>query len=381
MLTKEGCRQRIGQLLERTRGECGALIIADPRHIGYLSGFFSNPATINLRSQSFLLIGADGRSTLITDNWQAQAARNAHADAVEVFDWYTEEWPARERRSLAVQTLSRCLRQSSPVPPVIGVERNMFMVEARDLLAGEYPGLELQDVWGHLVEMRRCKYPDEVESMRRSLRACEAGYAAARLAVEPGVTELDVYSSAYRAALLNAGEPISAVGDFISGVARTAAAAGPPTRRVMQAGELMIVDFFILLDGYRADLCNTFAVGRQPDQEQQRRFAVLEQALRAGEEKLRPGTTTREIYQAVRGVIADAGLGAGFFGHVGHGLGLDHPEAPFIVPDSDERLQSGNVITVEPGFYLKDWGGMRIEDDYLITADGFERLSHHVKGL
>jgi Xaa-Pro dipeptidase len=381
MLTKQACQERIGQLLERTRGGCGAIIIADPRHIGYLSGFFTNLATINLRSQSFLMIEPDGRSTLITDNWQAEAARASHVDAVEVFDWYIEEWPARERRALAVQSLSRCLRQTPFVPRVIGIERNTFMVEASDKLSAEYPGLELRDVWDDLVEMRRCKYPDEVESVKLALKACEAGYAAVRQSIEPGLTELDIYSIAYRAALLNAGEPISAVGDFISVVARTAAAAGPPTRRVMQSGELMIMDFFVLLNGYRVDLCNTFAVGRRPDQEQQRRFAVLEKALRAAEEKLHPGTTTREIYQTVGAVIAEGGLGEGFWGHVGHGLGLDHPEAPFIVRESDELLQPGNVIAVEPGFYLKDWGGMRIEDDYLITGDGFERLSHHVKGL
>lgn len=381
MLTQAGCRERVGGLLERLRGECQALVLADPRHVGYLSGFFTNPATINLHSQSFLVVEPDGRTTLITDNWQAGTAREAHADAVEIYEWYNEMAPAQERYRLAAQTLLQCLRRLNLAAPSFGVERSALATGAAEGIATEYPDAGLKDIWDVLVEMRQRKLPDEVDCMRRAIGACEAGYAAVRRELRPEMTEFDLYSVAYAAALREAGEPITAVGDFISGPERTAAAAGPPTERVMRAGELLIMDFFILVGGYRADLCNTYAVGGRPSDEQQQRFAVLEKALTAAEERLRPGTPTLEIYRTAEATIASAGLAEGFWGHVGHGLGMDHPEAPFIVRHSDERLQAGNVITVEPGFYLKGWGGMRIEDNYLITADGYERLSHHVKGL
>jgi Xaa-Pro aminopeptidase len=381
VLTKAGCRQRIGQMLERLQGECGAIVIADPRHIGYLAGFFTNPATINLHSQSFLLVEPDGRSTLITDNWQADAARSSHADCVEIFNWYNEERPAHERRQLALQTLLQHLQQIKLAPRMIGIERDVLAVEASERIKEVYPGVTFRNLWDDLIEIRKRKLPDEVVCIRHVIRACEAGYASVRRELRPGMTELDVYSIAYSAALLETGEPISAVGDFISGPERTAAAAGPPTRRVMLAGELLIMDFFMLVGGYRADLCNTFVVGVSPTDEQRRRFSVLEAALRAAEETFRPGTKTLEIYQAIVGVMAGEGMSEGFWTHAGHGLGLDHPEAPFIVRHSDEILQEGNVIAVEPGFYLKGWGGMRIEDNYLITGNGFERLSHHVKGF
>jgi len=263
----------------------------------------------------------------------------------------------------------------------VGIETNALVAEAIEAIRDEYPGVTFRDVWDDLIEMRQRKHPDEVDCIRRAVRACEAGYAAVRRELRAGMTEFEAYSIAYQSALSEAGEPISAVGDFISGVERTAMAVGPPTGRTMQAGELFLMDFFLLTGGYQADLCNTFSIGGQPTEGQQWHFALLEKALAAAEEKLWPGTSTLEIYRAVEEVIAGEGLADGFWGHVGHGLGLDHPEPPFLVRHSDERLTAGNVIAVEPSLYLKDWGGMRIEDNYLITASGFERLSRHVKGL
>jgi len=381
MLTKAGCQERVGQLLERLKGRCQAVILADPRHIGYLSGFFMNPATLNVHGQSFLVVEPEGRTTLITDNWQAEAAHTSHADSVEIFDWYDEENPAGERRRLAVHALFGYLQRTNLKPQRIGIEMNALVVEVVEKLRGQYPGITFVDVWDNLIEMRRRKYADEVDCVRRAIRACEAGFAAIRRELRPGMTEFDVYSLAHRAALLEAGEPITAVGDFVSGAERTAVGGGFPTRRVVQPGELFIMDFGVGTGGYAADMCNTFVVGGQPTDEQRRRLAVLEQALAAAEEGLRPGARALEVYQAVVNVLAGEGLAEAFWGHGGHGLGLDSPEAPFIVRRSEETLEPGNVIAIEPGIYLKGWGGMRIEDDYLITVNGYERLSHHVKGL
>jgi Xaa-Pro aminopeptidase len=371
----------VGELLHRLKGECKIVVLADPRHIGYISGFFTNPATLSLRSQSFLVIEPGEQTTLITDTAQAEAARLAHANSVETFVWYDETAPRRENHRLASQTLLNVIHRLHLSSRSIGVELGALPSEASEALRREYPDVCFRDVWDHLLDMRLCKWPDEVECAKRAIRACEAGYAAVRHDFSPGMTEMDLYATAFAAALREAGEPIVAGGDFISGPDRTADAAGPPTRRVIRACEPIIMDFFIFLGGYRADLCNTFVAGGQPSPVQQRRFEVLEDALAAAEELLRPGTLTLDIYQAVERVIAEAGLVEGFWGHVGHGLGLDHPEAPFIVRHSRERLQAGNLITIEPGVYLHGWGGMRIEDNYLITTDGFERLSHHVKGL
>jgi Xaa-Pro dipeptidase len=103
--------------------------------------------------------------------------------------------------------------------------------------------------------------------------------------------------------------------------------------------------------------------------------------MAAGERELRAGAACLTVYQAVRGVFEKAGVAEHFPHHAGHGLGLSHPENPYLVRNADETLLAGDVITLEPGLYIPGQGGIRIEHDYLITEKGFERLSNHVISL
>jgi len=131
------------------------------------------------------------------------------------------------------------------------------------------------------------------------------------------------------------------------------------------------------VSGYRADFANTIAVGAEPSQLQSTLFEGCLAALAAGETMLRPGTPAREVDAAVRRAFAARGLDGNFPSHSGHGIGLSHPEPPFIVPESDDVIMAGDVITLEPGQYGPPFGGMRIERNYHITASGFETLTHH----
>jgi Xaa-Pro aminopeptidase len=139
----------------------------------------------------------------------------------------------------------------------------------------------------------------------------------------------------------------------------------------------VILDFSVVVGGYRGDFTNTFAVGAPPTARQRTLFAACLGALQAGEAVLKPGTTGRAVEAAVRGHFAALGLGHAFTSHAGHGIGLGHPEPPYFVPESDEVLQEGDVVAIEPGLYIVGEGGMRYEHNYRITAGGFETLSHH----
>lgn len=169
------------------------------------------------------------------------------------------------------------------------------------------------------------------------------------------------------------------LGDFAAGK-RTESGGGPPTANVLRTGDLMILDIFPVIGGYRADITNTLCVG-PPTHSQQQHMLALQAAMLAAEGELRPGVAGAQVYAACRASLVAAGLGDAFPHHAGHGLGLGHPEAPFLVAHSTDTLQAGNVVTLEPGAYIKGWGGARIEHNYLITAGGFERLSHHQIGF
>jgi Xaa-Pro aminopeptidase len=224
--------------------------------------------------------------------------------------------------------------------------------------------------------MRRQKDPDEIEALRPCMRATEAGHAWARQHVAPGMSELDVYCGINTACIQQARQAVIVYGDFAvsPGPERRG---GPPTDKIIAAGDMLILDFSVVIGGYRSDFTNTLVVGRPPTTEQQRLCDLCLQAMRAGEQELRAGAACQTVYDSVRGVFERAGVAEHFPHHAGHGLGLSHPEAPYIVRQSDETLQAGDVVTLEPGLYVPDVGGIRIEHNYLITATGFERLSQH----
>jgi Xaa-Pro dipeptidase len=144
---------------------------------------------------------------------------------------------------------------------------------------------------------------------------------------------------------------------------------------------MMIFDVSVVIGGYRSDFTNTLVVCKKPTADQQRLCDSCLQAMASGEKELRAGAACLTVYQAVRGAFEKAGMADSFPHHAGHGLGLTHPEAPFIVRHANETLLAGDIVTLEPGLYVEGVGGIRIENNYLITGSGHERLSNHVISL
>jgi Xaa-Pro aminopeptidase len=239
---------------------------------------------------------------------------------------------------------------------------------------------ELVDIGGLIAGLRETKDPDELAAIRLSLRAAEAAHSVSRKLLSPGIREIDYYSAIVEHATRAVERPFLMLCDLVSGE-RSTAGGGPPSTRTMNEGELAILDFFPVVEGYRADITNTLCVGGRPTAAQLDAFALTQAALRAGEGLLRPGTPVAEVFAAMDAEIRRGGEGRSLTHHAGHAIGLGHPESPHIVPRSDRTLTSGMVITLEPGVYEAETGGIRIEHNYLIKADGYERLSAHELGL
>ena len=147
-----------------------------------------------------------------------------------------------------------------------------------------------------------------------------------------------------------------------------------PSERPIQPGETIVVDCGVTVGGYAADITRTFAVG-ELEPEMARVYDVVRAANEAGREAVRPGIPAEQVDQAARAVIKDAGYGEYFFHRTGHGLGLETHEPPYIVAGNQRLLEPGMTFTVEPGIYLPGRGGVRIEDDVVVTADGGESLT------
>lgn len=358
MITTEGCRNRRTRFLDRLR-PTGPVVFADVFHLRYFANFYVEAMSLGADFGGFLVLHPDGRTQLFHDNRVPKTVEAAHVDERTPIHWYDGQSPGVGPRGMilraALEAVGGRIHDSlgDPLAPQI------FAISA---------------------DLRRRKDPDEVEQLKLCMRATDAGHAWARANVKTGMTELEIYAGIASAVYASVGHWAVVYGDFTVSPG-SPKRGGPPTPHVLTAGETLILDYSVILQGYRSDFTNTLVVGGKPTPEQRNLLDLCLKAMAAGERELKAGAACQTVYDAVRGAFEAAGVADKFPHHAGHGLGLAHPEAPFLVRHSTESLQEGDVITLEPGLYIDGIGGVRIEHDYLITATGYERLSNHTIGL
>lgn len=368
LLTAEGCQQRRDRLWSRMSDDVEWMLVADPRHVCYLSGFWVNPLSFSNGERSLLLLRRDGSSTLFADNFTRRTAVVDPCVSDEVIHaWYDHKHSVENRDDALLKAFE---------------DTKTALANSRGAVEGEAVPLTLLPMGagdidlGHTIrELRRSKHDDELELLRRCMRAGDAGHARALEVIRPGMTEFELYREVQAAAQEAAGCPALVYGDFRANNATAPKAGGIPTDYALQEGDLFILDYSVVIQGYRSDFTNTLAVG-EPTSDQQRLFDTCLRALEVAQSTLDTGTKAAEVYEAASAVLDEGGFGP-LAHHAGHGLGLGHPEAPVFGPESTDVLMTGDVVTIEPGAYVPGIGGVRVEHNYVITESGSERLSNH----
>jgi Xaa-Pro aminopeptidase len=375
MLTEEGCRARRLRLWNQAPADVEWTVITEPRHLTYFANFSPSPFVFNSQgAAAALILGRNGTAILIADNVQEPFLEPAFATEKLAPLWYRCVESAGHRTELLVgavlERLQICGGDS------FGYEASACPAGLADGLRAVHPGVRLINLDSAIRNLRRTKEIDEVKAIRWSLAAATAALVAAMTELRPGMTEFDAYRTVQRVAGEAAGAHVLIYGDFVSGP-RCEKGGGPPSSRAIEAGDLVLLDFSVVLDGYRGDFCNTFVCGGRALSRQRELYDACVAAMQAGEQTLGPGVPCRDVHEAVRHSFAERRLAEYFPHHAGHGVGLGHPEAPFIVPESSETLAAGDVVTLEPGLYLPGVAGMRYERNYLITPNSYESLSDH----
>jgi Xaa-Pro aminopeptidase len=385
MLTEAGCSERRRNLWEQLPEEIEWVLIGDPRHVQYLSNFRVNPISFSADQRPLLLVMRDGRTVLLADNFtKRSAAQPVFVTDEVIIPWYTHRKSVTNRDHALLQALGEAERfwkgRTGLIEPE-GISEMAAAAVAEDA-AWQFAvddDAEPSTLGEVLRGLRRVKLPDEVDLLKLCMRACEAGHRRAFEVIAPGVSELDVYLEVQRAAQAASGTPCIVYGDFRATHAKLHKAGGLPTGYRLQEGDLFILDYSVVIHGYRSDFTNTISVG-EPSPAVVAQYEACRDALAAAASLLKPGVACRDLWAAASSVLEQRGFGT-LAHHAGHGLGMEHPEPPILVSESTDSLVEGDVITLEPGCYIEGQGGMRFEHNYRITGSGAEQLSQHSIGL
>ncbi len=318
-----------------------------------------------------LFIPADDDPAIIIPNLEAMKARDAGIPEDRIFDWTDDEgYTGAFQQACAYLELADYL---------LGVEALHMRVLELELLKRYAPGLQTAHAEPIMMALRLVKDDAELAAMERAIDVAQKAMDRLLPNIKIGMTEKQVAAMLTRL-LLEGGADSIAFGPIVSTGPNGASPHAVPTDRALQAGDLLVIDWGCFVDGYPSDITRTFAVG-DIEPEFKRIYNAVKMSNEQGKLAAGPGTTGQDVDHAARDVIEEAGYGDYFIHRTGHGLGLEVHEPPFMMEGNDKPLAAGNVFTVEPGIYLPGRGGVRIEDDVVITENGHRSLTTYPREL
>lgn len=351
------CRGRQRRLIEVMHGrEIDLAVVTQIEHVQWLAGprfgWVYSPAAA---------LSADGLLTLVCPNKTVDIAA---ADEMVTYEAQWHSTLRNDQRKASAAALHDVL-VGKPQPRRIGIESSTGGPHITGSLDGEFVDIEPD-----LYRLRRRKDADELARLRKAIDGTAKMYQRARQIIEPGISELEVFNQLQSVAVREFGEMLTGTGNDYQCGSR----GGPPRNREARAGELYILDLGPAFRGYFADNARTVAV-TQATETQQLAWEAVMRVFDHIEKTVRAGKSAQELFHEAQAILAECPVGQ-FNHHLGHGIGLFPHEAPHLNPHWDDRFEVGDVFTAEPGLYDEQLRvGMRIENNYLVTADGVELLT------
>jgi Xaa-Pro dipeptidase len=354
---------RLGKLyIELEKAGLHAIALNPGPSLTYLSGLH-----FHLMERPVVMFFSPGRNpAIVLPELELQKTKQL-LYPVEIF-------PYGENPSAWEETFKKAVKSLALGGKSIGVEpRAMRLLEFRYVKAGA-PEADFPDATIPLAALRVCKDADEIARMRRAVRIAQDGLEATLPFIKIGMTEREIAYELVTQLLRCGSEPEMPFSPIVSAGSNSANPHASPTGRKLQAGDLLVVDWGAAFEGYNSDLTRTFGVG-DVDDECRKIHKIVQQANAAARNAGRPGVPCANVDKAARKVIADAGYGDYFTHRTGHGIGMEGHEDPYIRGDNMQLLEPGMAYTVEPGIYLPERNGVRIEDNMIVTETGVESIS------
>lgn len=339
----------------RAQGGPRPLLVTSSTNVTYLTGFTGDSSVLILTPTTELIV-SDGRYSL-----QIQ-----------------EECPGLDAHIRPVgQPLFAGVRAAlqSLQPREVSFEAAHLSVAELERLRDAMPSVEWHPTIGLTETLRMIKDDDEIARIRQAIEIAKAAFQLAQTRLAESDIDEKSLADFLEFEMRKAGSttaPFPPIVAFGPNAALPHYRPSPTTR--LSPTTAALIDWGATWAGYRSDLTRTLPP-RTPSQQFNEVYDAVREAQMRAIAEIRPGKTAREIDRAARGLLEKRGFGAAFTHGLGHGLGLDIHELPFLGRDPDLTLQAGMTLTIEPGVYLPGWGGVRIEDDVLVHPDGCEVLS------
>jgi Xaa-Pro aminopeptidase len=335
---------------------CDALLVTSLANIRYLTGFTGSAGLLLVRPGGLLFV-SDGRYREQAREQLLRAGVDAEIAIAPTLDG---------QREAVVTAAGGCGR--------IGLEATSVTWAAQRRYAREwFPDVELVPTEGVVEALRVVKDEGEVARIEAAAHIADEALARVRARLAERPTERE-FGLELDTAMRRLGADDVSFDTIVASGPNGAKPHHRPSDRHVEEGDLVVLDFGALVDGYHSDMTRTLAVG-ELDATQRRMFDVVIESQAAGVAAVRPGVAAADVDRTCRAVIGEAGWGDAFVHGTGHGVGLDIHEEPRVSSVSAATLVAGHVVTVEPGVYLPEHGGVRIEDTLVVTPDGARPLT------
>lgn len=356
-----GRLDKVSQTL-RDRNLDGLLILG-PANRRYLSGFTAADGAIG-ESSGAVLVMRDRAVLLVSPLYVEQARQESVLPEPVVLKGRSAKRLPELLKEWGVRRL--------------GFERDYTLYGYyEDLKEDLEEGSELVPLANVVEDLRVVKGPDEQQAMRDAARIADEAFSRVTAVLRPGVTERQV-ARTLDEAILELGADAPAFETIVAAGANSASPHHEPGETVINAGDPVVIDMGARYRGYCSDMTRSFCVHEADDRYKELHDLVLRAHLGA-EEAIRAGIAGKDADAIARDLLTEAGYGEEFTHSLGHGVGLDVHERPRLGKDSEDTIEPGMAVTIEPGIYISGWGGIRIEDTVIVADGSHEVLNHSAK--
>ncbi len=342
-----------------SENKIGGFFIARPQNVRYISGYTGE--------DSYLFI-TDTEKFFITDPRYTEQAQHECPDFT-IVNWreYGKTLPAAIKSTIEKTSVKS-----------FGFEGDFVTYNIYKELTFENKA-EAVALNGIIESFRSIKTPEEIHNLRAACQIADRAFERIIRDIRVGITEKELASNLSHYMVME-GADTKPYGNILISGKRTSLLHGIPSNKTIEYGDFVLMDYGCGYKGYLSDMTRTVVVGKATEK-QKEVYALEKKMLEDSTAMMKAGTPATDVYNASVEAIKDTEYFKYHYNGIGHGIGLFVHEIPFMGPRSNEILKENNVITIEPGIYIPDWGGVRIEDQVLITSDGNEVLTSSVRDL